>query len=320
MPAAPPTHSVYAIVGSDRFLRGLALDELLGALGSDMDALGPVRMDGPSADLADILDDVRTPSLLGGRRVVVLDDADECITANRARFEKYCAEPAVENCLVFLCDSMPKTTKLHKIIAEKGQVIACEALKGRAINAWVARRAKDVYGKRVSEAVAQVLRDHVGDALGSLDTELGKLASFVGERGEITVADIRAATGESREEKVFTVMDAMAAGETGVALRHWQQVLATDRAAPAKAVGGLAYAVRRLIEARSEWEKGQDLSSIARRMFTDPAVLKRRLEQNPLPRLRRQQGDLLALDVAVKTGASTVDVAVEKFIVTHSAA
>jgi hypothetical protein len=34
--------------------------------------------------------------------------------------------------------------------------------------------------------------------------------------------------------------------------------------------------------------------------------------------LEAQQRDLLAADLAVKTGASTVDLAVEKFIVKHS--
>ena len=49
-------------------------------------------------------------------------------------------------------------------------------------------------------------------------------------------------------------------------------------------------------------------------------MLRRRLERTSQSELREQQRDLLAADLAVKTGNSTVDVAIEKFIVKFSAA
>jgi DNA polymerase-3 subunit delta len=163
-----------------------------------------------------------------------------------------------------------------------------------------------------------MLRDYVGDALGSLDAELAKLAAFVGERNEVTPADINALTSQHREEKVFAVTDAMAAHDPEAALRHWEQVLATDRAAPGRAIAGLAWGVRRLLEARRDWEAGVSIGVLARRMYTEPGLLQGRLERVTAEGLERQQRDLLAADLAVKTGASTVEVAVEKFIIQHS--
>ena len=320
MPTPSSTvHPVYAVVGADRFLRHEALVGILRTLAPETDSLGPTRVDGENAPLADILDEVRTPSLLGGRRVVVVDDADECITANRAALERYCSAPAEGGCLILLCDSMPKTTRLRKIIAAGGAVIECEAPKGRAVVVWIVRRAKETYGKRLSDAAAQRLKEHLGDALGWLDVELAKLAAYVGDRPEITPSDIEAATGEHREEKVFAVIDAVSSGDTSRALKQWEQVLTTDRAAPGRAIAGLAWSVRRLLETFHDWKKGADLGGLARRMFTDPETLRRRLEQTSVDQLREQQRDLLAADIAVKTGLSTVDVAVERFIVKHSA-
>ena len=54
-------------------------------------------------------------------------------------------------------------------------------------------------------------------------------------------------------------------------------------------------------------------------MFTDPATLRRRLERVTADQLEAQLRDLLAADLAVKTGASTVGTAVEKFIVKYAA-
>lgn len=318
MPApSAVVHPVYAVVGQDFFLRNEALANILRTVAPQMDTLGPTRVDGENASLADLLDEVRTPSLLGGRRVVIVDDADDCITANRAALERYCAHPASGGCLIFLCDTLPKTTRLYKIITAGGAVIACEPLKGRAVVSWIVRRAKEAYGKRVNDTAAQMLKEHVGDALGGIDTELAKLAAYVGDRPEITPKDIDAATGEHREEKVFAVLDAIADGDAASALQAWEQVWATDRAAPGRAIAGLAWSVRRLLEVRREWERGADLGGLGRRIFTDPETLRRRLERTSVDQLREQQRDLLAADLAAKTGLSTVDVAVERFIIKH---
>lgn len=314
-------HAVYAVVGKDRFLRNESLESILRTLAPQMDTLGPTRVDGKNASLADVLDDVRTPSLLGGRRVVIVDDADDCISEFREKLEKYCAAPASDGCLIFLCDSLPKNTKLRKIISVSGEVIEYEPPKGRALVSWIVRRAREVHGKTVNDAAARVLKEHVGDSLAGLDTELAKLTAYVGDRPEITPKDVDAATGEHREEKVFAVLDAITDGDTVGALRAWEQVWATDRAAPGRAIGGLAWSVRRLLEVLREWERGGDLDAIARKkgLYTDSATLRRRLERTGVAQLRELQRDLLAVDMAAKTSLSSVDIGVERFIIKHSA-
>lgn len=313
------TRPLYAVVGADRFLRGSVLAEILKTLEPETDALGPVRVDS-DRDLADVLDEVRTPSLLGGRRVVIVDDADDFITANRKALERYAGDPSPDGCLILLCDSLPKNTNLHKIIAEHGEIRVCEVLKGMAMNTWMVRRAKEAHGKRLAEPAARRLRDLIGNEPGWIDTELGKLAAYVGARNDITVADVESATGESREEKVFAVVNKMADGDLNGAMQAWQQVFATDRAAPGRAIGGLAYGFRELLKARRQWDAGTDLARLAPRLFTDPATLRRRLEAMPVERLEGLQRSLLEADLAVKTGASTVEVAIEKLLVRHGVA
>lgn len=318
--ATPDVRPVYAVIGRDRFLCGEALAQVLRILAQDMDDLGPMRFEGPQAELADVLDEVRTVSLLGNRRVVIVDDAGSFITAHRAALERYCAAPAQGGVLILMCQTLPKNTRLYRIINDNGAALHCEAPKGRAIVAWIVNHAQDRYDKRMSPAAAQRLRDHVGDAFGTLDSELSKLSAYVGECDEITPGDVGALTGHHREEKVFAVTDAMASNDPAGALRHWEQVLATDRAAPNRAIAGLAWGVRRLLEACRDWESGMSIRALATRMYTDPALLKRRLERVTTARLEAQQRDLLAADLAVKTGASTINSAVEKFIVKHSVA
>jgi DNA polymerase-3 subunit delta len=317
--ASVDIYPVYAVVGHDRFLRNEALGSILQGLTDAPDGSGAARFDGSQADLADVLDEVRTPSLLADRRVAIVDDADTFISAHRAALERYVSKPADGGSLVLLCRSLPKNTRLYKIINGNGKVVDCPVPKGRSVIDWLGQRARAKYAKRLDRAAAQLLRDHLGDGLGGLDAELAKLSAYVGEREQITRGDIDALTGHHREERVFAVTDAMASHDAAAALAHWEQVLATDRAAPGRAVAGLAWGVRRLLEARRDWDAGVSVRELARRMYSDPGVLQRRLERVTARQLEVQQRDLLAADLAVKTGASTVGLAVEKFIVKHSA-
>lgn len=314
-PAAKP---VYAVYGAERFLQTEAVDEILRTLASEMDDLGPTRFDGTRATVADVLDEVRTLSLLGSRRVAVVEDAAPFITANRDALERYCAAPVAEASLILVCTSLPSNTRLHKAIAKCGTLVKCDLLKPRAIGAWLTDRASKRHGKRLASTAAHRLFEHLGAPLGVLDAELSKLAAYVGDRDEITVQDIEALTGQHREEKVFGVIDAVSSKDCAGALRHWEQVMATDPAASGRAIAGLAYGMGKLIEAKRDWEAGVNIMTLSRKMFTDVDVLTRRLQSATLEQLEQRRRDLLDADLAVKTGLVPMGKAVEKFIVTHS--
>lgn len=311
--------SVYAIIGRDRFLRQAALRDVLRASSQGEDA-DPSRMNGPDTKIADVLDEVRTLSLLGGRRIVIVDDADSFISTHREILERYCAKPSPDGTLILLCQTMPKNTRLYKIIAKQGSIITCEPPKGRAIINWIVTRTQQIYQCRISAQAAQRLREHIGDDVGRLDSEIAKLSAYVGDRNAITPADIAALTGLHREEKVFAVTDAISSGDVATALGHWEQVLATDRAAPARAIAGLAWGIRRLLQTRREWEAGVSIYALSKKMFTDSSVLEKRLQRLSTAQLEEQLQDLLVADLAIKTGMSTAQTVIEKFIVKHSMA
>ncbi len=288
------------MVGKDRFLRNEAVSRVVRSLEEDGESMGPTTVEGGEASLAEVLDEVRTMTLLGDRRVVIVDDADSFIKEHRKALEDYCELPCHTGTLILAANSMPKTTKLHKIIAKHGEVVVVNELAGREVVSWVERRAESVHGKRIAKTAAYRLQELVGDSPAALDAELAKLAVYIAQKDQIKRADVDALVGQHKEELVFRVIDAMASGDTAGALRHWEQVVATDRAAPGRAIGGLAYGVRRILERGS----GRGYASSSGGFTTRD--------------LQRQLKDLCHADLAVKTGASTFDVAIEKFIVVHS--
>jgi len=313
--------NVYAVFGADDFRKREVVDGIwrtLAECGAAED--GPTRLDGAEVDLATVLDEVRTYSLLGGRRIVVVHDADKLIAKHRKALEKYCAAPVDSGTLILVCNSLPANTRLHKIIAQTGRVTKCDALKGRALIDWLVQRCRADYGKELESRAAATLREIVGTSLGALDGELDKLSTYVRERPRISAADVEALAGHHREDDIFGITDALAAGDTSTALAQWERVLATDRAAPARAVGGLAWGVRRLMNLKAQAADGASIHALARQVYTDPRVLKRRLDGVTVGGLQQQLSDLLEADLAVKTGLTTVPSAIERFIVKHSTA
>lgn len=308
---------VYAIFGADEFRKREALEGLCARLAEGGEGFGPTRFSGAEAELADVLDAVRTFSLLGDRQVVIVEEADPFITRYRSNLETYCENPAESGVLILAGNTLAANTRLYKIISRVGEVIKCDPLRGRAIGDWIGEQARSQYGKSIDVRAAGLLRELVGDSLGMLDGELSKLSTFVADRNRITAEDVEALVGNHREETVFAVTDAMAAGNVALALHHWERVLATDRAAPGRAIGGLAWAIRRLLDIKLKAEQGTPLATLARQAFTDPTTLSRRLERVSVADLQRQLCDLLDADLSSKTGLGTVATAVERFIITH---
>lgn len=310
---------VYAFCGADVFRRREAVAALCARIAkSEGDGQGPVTFEGESAQLAEVLDEVRTYSLLGGRRVVLVADADDFISRHRAALERYCAAPVDSGTLILDCKTLKSNERLYKLIEKNGGVTRFDELKGKNVADWIVERARETYGKRLDPRLAWMLREMSGSELGVLDGELCKLALYVGERAVITQQDIEALVGRHREQDVFAVLDALADGDAAGAMAHWERVLATDRAAPARAIAGLAWGVRKLLDIKQQADRGVSIHVLSRQAFASAEVLTRRLRATSLSRLQSQLCDLLDADFATKSGLSSVPTAIERFIIKYA--
>ena len=311
---------VYAVHGPEPFLRLQAVQQLVDSLLDRADrTMCFSEYDGREAKLHEVLDDVRTLALFASRRVVLVRDADEFITKYRKDLEAYVAAPSPSGVLILECVSLPKNQRLCRLIDACGGRIPCEPPRRSVLPRWIAEWCRTKYDKRIEADAVRSLLDHVGDSLGLLDSELGKLAVYVGSRSAITRADVVAITGHQREQKVFGILNAMADGDRATALRLWEEVWETDREAEYRAIGGIAWGVRQFLEAHEAIRGGAPVEAMAQRYYTDPMRLQMRLRAFPASRLQDLLCHLCEVDVANKTGAGSVRSLIERFIVENSA-
>lgn len=270
-----------------------------------------------AANVAGVLDDLATPSFFAARRVVLVREADKFISVARQSLEAYLQHPAANATLVLECRSFPKTTRLYKqVVAVGGEVIECKRLAGRALVGFVIDAARE-RGKRISDAAAEELVDRTGPDQGLLDSEVEKLSLYVGDRAQILPEDVGLLVGRSREEKIFAVMDAAGVGDLSAALARWREVLDTDSAAVYRAMGGIAFALRKWISAQHMIAGGAPVRAVAPKvmMWGREAELAQLVRRLPVKRMERLLSRLAELDMECKTGLRSIHTAVEDLLV-----
>lgn len=310
----------YAVCGADAFLKRQAVDAIMHSVLGDADrSLTLSEYEGSSAalELASVLDDLRTLPFLAEKRLVIVTEADAFITRYRSELETYLESPSACGVLLLECKSLPANTRLHKRINQVGEVIKCERPKSREVPNWVVQRARDAHDCRLDSPAGVLLIDLVGEDLGRLDAELQKLSLYVGDRKRIAVADVETLVGHTREEQVWGILTAISAGDSAKAMQLWEDVWQTDRAASARAIGGIAFTVRRLLEAKRVQESGgapRELTRLLMRWGQEQQVV-RELSAFSRADIEDMLCTLLEADVAAKTGGASVRTSIEAFII-----
>ena len=312
--------AIYAVCGREAFLKREAVVELTDAILGQADrALALSEYDGSiaSLELAEVLDDLRTLPFLTRRRLVRVCDADPFITRYRQELEGYAERPSQTGVLLLECKTLAANTRLYKRISAVGEVIKCEPVAARTVPGWLVARARDTYGKRLDQRAAALLCDQIGSDLGLLDAEMQKLSLYVGDRPRITAAEVENLAGRCREEQVWGILSAIAAGNQARALALWEEVWQTDRAASARAIGGVAFTVRRLLNAKRAQEAGAPMDELRKAMmiWQDDRRVRTELAAFTTRQVELMLCKLLDADVAAKTGAMSVRSSIEAFIV-----
>lgn len=257
--AAPEKYApaaVNVLFGDEFFLRGLVLDALRTALASGREDAQFTTFNS-DAQWRDLNDELSTGSLFGGggRRLVLLEDADSFVSTHRARLEDYVAKPKSSAALILAVDSWAANTRLYKAVDETGLQIACAVPSKQAgkskevdlpkVSKWLVVRAKTVHKVALDSAAADELIQIVEDCnLGVIDQDLAKLALYVPPGGKVTAELVREVVGGWRMRTAWQMLDDVADGKTGQALEELDHLLRSG-AEPQAIFGQISWALRR---------------------------------------------------------------------------
>jgi DNA polymerase-3 subunit delta len=191
----------YLIVGGDRPKIQRALERLRGRVGEDAVELLSAR----ETSGADAVAACNALGLFGGgRRLVVVDDAEQWKAPDVKAVAAYLADPAPATVLAVTGQVRPDSA-LGKACGKHGDVLVFDVSK-RALPAWVAEQFSRVGGHADAET-CRALVELVGDDLDALTTEVEKLATWAAGES-IGVREVHALAAGKAETPIFALTDA----------------------------------------------------------------------------------------------------------------
>lgn len=323
---------IYVFAGDEDFYKVEGLAQIRSALfGKDADDSGLVEFNADDVDMATVLDELRTFSLFGGDRLVILNDADKFFglkkkqsgsssgTADsdgeadaggntkkyRELLLKYLESPVQGSTLIVTTQcSWGSTGKLGKKVQEVGFLVECRKPYSNKIPQWLTRRAQMKYQKRLVGGAAQFLADNGGDSLLQLDGQLAKLATFVGDRPQIIEEDAHELVGHGGYQSIFNLTDAAAMRDAARALGILRDLL-YHGAAESYVITMLAWQFRRLWNAKKLELANVSSGEIESKLKVPPFLANKfraQLRRFTEPDLRRNHRLLLEADLAMKSG------------------
>jgi DNA polymerase-3 subunit delta len=314
-PAKHPAEGVAVLFGDEAFFKRQVLRELKQQVLSGDDAEFSVsQFDGPTASLVEVLDALSTRALFGGgRHVVVVEEADDFVSANRPALEDYVARPRSASLLVLDVRQWPGTTRLAKALTQSGLQIECKLPAPARLLKWLGGWSLNRHNATLEPAAGEMLLETVEPDVGLLDQELAKLAAIAGPGGTITPELVRGAVGGWRAQTAWEMLDAALAGETRAALGHLDRLILSGEV-PIALLAQISSSLRRFAAATRVVEQAE----AARRRITlrqaleeagvKPFVLGRAEDQ--LRKLGRARANriyrwLLEADLALKGTSSS---------------
>lgn len=231
--AAPP--AAVLVFGDEALFRDQALAAYSAAVSRGGGQPLVLTLHGPEGprdpaplELARFLDEARTASLFGERKLVILRRAQHFLKEHAAELASALRAIPKGNSVVLVSESSGKPPKalldaLPSVECQRPYDTPPPWAKGPAAGVtpavqWAVERARAA-GKAMPRDAAERLVSFVGGNCARLASEIEKLSLLAGERPGVTVADVDLLCGAARSETPYPFVDAVADGDARKALR-----------------------------------------------------------------------------------------------------
>ncbi|MBV9282614.1 MAG: DNA polymerase III subunit delta [Chloroflexi bacterium] len=294
----------------------LEIDEAVASVRRPFQPADVLTFDGTEASPPSLTEACLTTGLFDPERLVIVHRLHERGKGGRKDADTEAIEALLGDIpptttLLLVCKGMAADHQLAASVRRvKGEIRACAMPRKQDLARWVSGRAGR-HGARIDPAAAELLADLVGANPLLLDSELEKLATYAGEEARISPDMVETLVGAVPQDSIFALVDAIAAGDRGKALRLLHAQL--DRSGSGHVdfalylIRMLARQVRILLRIRLGREAGRSTSQITSELKLNRYYADRYFRQaNRLSseRLCDAFEQLAGLEHALKSGRS----------------
>ena len=245
---------LYLLAGDEPLLMEDIVEALRSALVTDpsMESLLLFMYDAENAAPEPALAEIKSGAFFDLRKLCIIknlaaepEDAGDWTAALR----QYAGNPNPGAVVVVIAPGEVKAgNPLRTAFEAAGAFVDCRRLRGGDHKTWVAAYLA-ARGKHLSRQASWALETISGPSLGILKNELDKIVAYVGERENVEAGDIEAVCSDTSEIRVFSVTDAITAGDPRTAVQKMDQVLGRGEP-PLRFMGLLIQTMRNVARAK----------------------------------------------------------------------
>lgn len=159
--------------------------------------------------------------MMGEKRMVVVKEFDNL--KNPDGLTAYIKNPLESTVLVLLSES-PDFRRNPFRVFDDTATLDCKPVYDNQMPQWIVQRVKR-YKKSITADAAAVLPAYTGTSLRQASNELDKLDIYTGKRTEITVEDVHAVVGVTKEFSIFELQRAIGMKDTANAINILDRML-----------------------------------------------------------------------------------------------
>ncbi len=251
---------VYLFYGSEPYLYTQCRDNVKKALIAEGDTMNFARFDGENIDEKALMDLADTMPFFSEHRLIAVDDSGFFSSSHEALAE-YLSHIPETTSLVFTESKVDSRTKTFKAAAKAGLALELDIPKSRDLVTWLAVMAKRD-GKKVSQSTLEHFLSITEQDMFSMKNEMTKVLDYVGERDFISREDVDAVCTVSPQDRIFSMIDALAQKDVKGALKLYNDLVAL-RTPPMVIIFNINRLFARLYQIKDLIVKGYPVDTIS---------------------------------------------------------
>lgn len=326
---------VYLFYGEETYLRDGFINRFKALVPEDVRDFNMDIVDGKDTGLEAIVGMAMTMPFMSEKRMVIVKNAGffkskrksqgdggqegeekaEKTNTSEKSLLNYLEEPVTSTCLIFCTDTVDKKRKIYKAIEKTGQVVEFSPLKGKELNDWIDRRARNL-GKIIEPQAMAGLITALGSDLQHLNTELEKLACY-SRTEKITAADVAEMVSKTAELSVFELVDAVGERSYNKAIRMAREMVFLGEPV-IKLLFMIARQFRLILRSKDLHQRGYADKQVSGQLQVHPFVAQKCVKQSrnfSMDELKLALEQILKADSDIKNGRQEPMLALEMLII-----
>ena len=311
---------LYLLYGTEAYLKKQYKDRFIKAMLPEGDTMNYAYYEGKNTDIKEVIDLAETLPFFAERRLIVFEDTG-FFKSSGADLADYISDMPATTYFIFIENEVDKRSKLYKAVKSKGHIVELGAQDENTLRKWVLGLVKKE-GRQMQPSDAAYFLNKVGTDMENITKELEKLVCYCLDKEVITREDIDAICVTQITSHIFEMVNAVANKDQRKALDLYYELLALKEP-PMRILFLLIREYRILFHVKALLKQGYGRQDIASKAGLHPFAAGRYMDQAKrfhLWELRAVMEEGADVEQRVKTGLLTDHLAVELFLVKHSAA